>query len=173
MEKKNIFNIIIGALVGIALIVSLGFTIYQKIDQKNKAYSYDKMLKVYNSITYNEKMNLYLFYGDGCPHCAKEDAFFESISSQYGDKYNLVKFETWYNENNKKLKEYVVDKLVEDGYIVLDEVNTLESYHKAVPLLIIGNKSFLGYSNQMDDAIINAIEEQNKEYDIMKKLDLK
>ena len=173
MKKQKIFNIVLGVIVGIALLLSLGLTIYQKIDEKNKKYSYDKMLKIYNSITYDEKINLYFFYGEGCPHCANEEEFFKSIESQYGDKYNLVKFETWNNENNKKLKDLVVDKMVEEGNIVLDEVNTLESYHKAVPLLIIGNQTFLGYSNRMDETIIGLINEQNKEYDVMKKLDLK
>ena len=174
MKKQNVFNIILGVIIGIALLVSLGFTIYQKVDEKNKTYSYDKMLKIYNSITYNEKMNLYLFYGDGCPHCANEEEFFKSISSEYKDKYNLVKFETWDNQNNRKLKELVVDKMVEEGLIELDEVNTLDSYHKAVPLLIIGDKVFLGYSNKMNDTILTTIDEQqNNEYDVMKKLDLK
>ena len=171
-KEKNIFNIVLCVIIGILILVGLGLTIYQKIDKNNKTYSYDKMLKIYNSISYNEKINLYLFYGDGCPHCAKEEKFFDSISKEYGNSYNLVKLETWNNQNNQKLKELVVDKLIEDGYIVLDDTTTIDNYYKPVPLLIIGNKAFLGYSDTMNDTIISSIQEQN-EYDVMKKLDLK
>ena len=32
----------------------------------------------------NASVNMYLFYGDGCPHCAEEEEFFDS------EEYNEV-----------------------------------------------------------------------------------
>jgi pyruvate/2-oxoglutarate dehydrogenase complex dihydrolipoamide dehydrogenase (E3) component len=51
----------------------------------------------------SEKVTLYLFHGDGCPHCEDEFRFFESIKTEYGDYFVLNKFEVWHNEENKKL----------------------------------------------------------------------
>ena len=37
------------------------------------------------------KYNVYLFYGDGCPHCAEEEEFFEGYLKE-NDDINLVKY---------------------------------------------------------------------------------
>ena len=56
-----------------------------------------------------QKVNIYFFHGDGCPHCEAEMKFFDNLEEEYKSKYNLYKFETWYNENNVKLKKLVID----------------------------------------------------------------
>ena len=47
-------------------------------------------------------ITLYLFHGDGCPHCAEEISFLDSISNEY-DNLNVVKYEVWYNDENAAL----------------------------------------------------------------------
>ena len=171
MKKSNIFNIILTGLLVILILLAIGMTVYLKIEENKQNQS---IKDVYNSITYNEKLNVYLFYGDGCPHCANEEAFFESISSEYGDKYNLYKIETWYNKGAKILKKKVVDKLNEEGLLVITETSPLDSYYEAVPLVVIGKVSYLGYSESIGESILTAIlEQEENEYDVMKKLDIK
>ena len=38
------------------------------------------------------------FWGDGCPHCKKVQDFMDSWENK--DKFQLEKFETWYNKEN-------------------------------------------------------------------------
>ena len=42
-----------------------------------------------------EKINIYLFWGNGCSHCSNLKAFMASIEEEYGKYYNLYTFEVW------------------------------------------------------------------------------
>ena len=173
MKKQKLISVILIAVVSILLCALIGITIYQKIDEKNKKYSKEKLLEIYNTVKYNDKVNIYLFYGDGCPHCEAEMKFFDNLEEEYKSKYNFYKFETWYNENNVKLKKLVIDKLVEDGYILNSEDETeMKKYYDSVPVLVIGNKTIVGYIEDFDEDIKQIINQEN-DYDVMKKLDLK
>lgn len=96
----------------------------------------------------DKKINVYIFHGDGCPHCAKAFEFFDSIEEEYGKYYNLVKYETWTSlfasRNNKMMKE-VAQSFNED----LEKLG--------VPYIIIGDKTFLGYSDSYKEDIKKAI----------------
>ncbi len=110
------------------------------------------------------KINIYFFRGEGCPHCQEAEEFFDKIKSEYGKYYNLVDYETWYNTDNADLMIKVADKLGEEA--------------SGVPYIIIGKKSWNGYSSEYDDEIIAAIKsEYNKSYseryDVIKKLNSK
>ena len=110
-------------------------------------------VKIENIVKENNKVNIYFFWGKGCPHCAKEFEFFESIKETYVNYYNLYTFETWYNDENKKLvytfAENMGDKLT------------------GVPYTIIGNKSFSGFDEKYKNDFIIAIENQyNSNFDI-------
>jgi len=73
-----------------------------------------------------------LFYGDGCPHCAKEEIFLDKLEEEF---QNLVvrRLEVWYNQDNVKLMQEVAKKL-----------NIQVS---GVPLTIIGKEAISGYFN--------------------------
>jgi thiol-disulfide isomerase/thioredoxin len=47
-------------------------------------------------------LNVYFFWGDGCPHCAEEEPFLESLEKKY-PQVNVVDYEVWYN---KKIRKY-------------------------------------------------------------------
>ena len=36
-----------------------------------------------------EEANVTLFYGDGCPHCAKEEEYLEVLQKQLGENLNV------------------------------------------------------------------------------------
>lgn len=99
------------------------------------------------------KVNIYFFWGDGCPHCESEFAFFDSIESEYGDYYNLYTFETWKNEKNAELLKIFSD--------------AMEVESRGVPYTIIGEEVFTGFSESMESDFINAIvEEKDKSFDV-------
>ncbi len=79
-----------------------------------------------------ENLNLYFFYGQGCPHCAKEEIFLEKIEKEY-DNIQIYRYETWYNGTNARLLAKVGKEL---------GIKTA-----GVPILIIGGDVILGYHN--------------------------
>lgn len=99
------------------------------------------------------KVNIYLFWGNGCPHCKSELAFLESIKEEYGNYFNLYPFEVWYNQENAKMLEVFARKM--------DDKVT------GVPYTIIGNKKISGFSESKQEEIINTIIEQaQNDYDV-------
>ncbi|MFA6027540.1 MAG: thioredoxin family protein [Patescibacteria group bacterium] len=79
-------------------------------------------------------LNVYFFYGQGCPHCAAEELYLDKLKTEYGDKINIYRYETWYNKDNVEL---------------------LKKFGKAhsisvsgVPATFIGQKGIIGFDNE-------------------------
>lgn len=140
--KKNI----------ILLLIAL-ITFIMPINTRALSNSYsDRVANIVNVKREDNKVNLYLFHGDGCPHCRDEKSWLEGIKREYKNKLNVYYFEVWYNADNVKL----MDK-------VKEEFNVKES---GVPLTIIGGKYFSGFNASTAVNIENKIKEyltDNKE----------
>lgn len=111
------------------------------------------------NIDRKEKINIYLFWGDGCPRCEEMMLFLDSIENEYGKYYNLVKFEVWKNEENSQLMRKFGEALNENP--------------KGVPYLVMGNISTSGYNSSKNEYIKKMIIEQynSKDYiDIYEKV---
>ena len=108
------------------------------------------------SVKAEEKLNIYLFYGDGCPHCAEEETFFDSYLQKEGN-INLVRYEVWHSKENRDLWVKVQEKL--------------NNHANGVPYLIIGKKVVVGYMDGVtDETIKNYIKDYKKEkkpYDVI------
>lgn len=92
-----------------------------------------------------EPVNVYLFYGEGCPYCEAAIEFFDSIEEKYGSKFDLIKYEVWYNSDNSALMKDVASKLNQTV--------------KGVPFIVIGEQSFPGYAESYNEKILAAIDE--------------
>lgn len=80
-----------------------------------------------------EPVVMHLFYGEGCPHCAKEIDFLESKLAEWGDIVELNKYESYYNsENAQYFNEALEIFQIEQG---------------GVPFLIVGDQYLLGYGS--------------------------
>lgn len=79
-----------------------------------------------------EKINLYFFYGDGCPHCAKEEIFLDYLEKKK-ENIKVYRFEVWDDVDNAKLLKDVSKSL---GVKV-----------SGVPFLVIGDKTVSGFYN--------------------------
>ncbi len=106
-----------------------------------------------------EKINIYFFKGDGCPHCEEAEEFFNSIKDEFGKYYNLVDYETWYDKEKADLMKKVAAKLGEEA--------------SGVPYIIIGKKTWNGYASSYNDDITSTIKKEfnkksNDRYDVMK-----
>lgn len=105
-------------------------------------------------IVYDEnKVNIYFFWGNGCPHCEEEFKFLKSIETEYGNYFTLNTFEVWYSKDNAEILEQFANAMG-------DEV-------KGVPYTIIGNKTFSGFSKNYEEQFLKAIKEQyHNSYDV-------
>ena len=111
----------------------------------------------------NNEVNLYIFYGDGCGFCEKAKTWFSEIEAEYGDKFNVVEYEVWYNEENSKLMSAVAEARKEDV--------------DGVPYIIVGNQSWNGFADDYKESILSKIESEYKQdpserYDVMNYVDL-
>ena len=110
--------------------------------------------KDYKDVVYNitkekvdkDKINLYFFRMDGCPHCAEEEKWLENIKDKYTDYLNIYDYEI---KNSKTNREYYynVKKVLNDDVT------------KSVPYTVIGETYFVGFSETVGEQIENKIKE--------------
>ena len=96
-------------------------------------------------------LDIYLFYGDGCPHCAKEEKFLDSYLKSNED-VKLHKYEVWYSDDNVKLMK--------------DVCSLFDKSCNGVPVTIIGEEVLIGYQEGYTDEQIRSYINiyKNKEY---------
>ncbi len=93
----------------------------------------------------NNKINIYIFWGEGCPHCEELFTFFENIKLKYGKYFTVYGFEVWKNQENGEIMDQF-----------LMELNG-EPKKRSVPYYIIGDQAFSGYISSMDEKLIKII----------------
>ncbi|MBS8121729.1 hypothetical protein [Candidatus Vampirococcus lugosii] len=104
-----------------------------KIENKGEIEIEDEIEK---NILEKGPIQVYYFWGDGCPACSKQNEIWENIenSEKYQDKININKFEIWYNSENGKL----INKISEQLGVVIE----------GVPFTIIGDETFVGITDE-------------------------
>ena len=106
----------------------------------------------------SKEVPIYFFFGDGCSYCAAAEAWFAEIEGEYGSKFEVKGYETWYSQENADLMQKVAAarKETADG----------------VPYIIIGDQSWAGFADEYKNEILDKIDtvynqEVNARYDIM------
>lgn len=114
-------------------------------------------------VTESNEVNLYFFHGNGCPHCEDAATWFEEIEEEYGQYFNLVSYEVWYDKENSNLMNAVAEvrKETADG----------------VPYIIIGNQSWSGFADDYKEDMLAKIKSEYEQdvterYDVMDFVDL-
>lgn len=92
----------------------------------------------------DKKVAVYLFWGDGCPHCADQRVAMVNWVSTYPD-IEIKTYETWKNSNNAAILE--------------DLAQAYGTNVEGVPMTFIGNKYWVGYSAGMESEMINKIKQ--------------
>ena len=110
-----------------------------------KKYSYIILfiLMLIPSIVFGKELNIYLFHGDGCPHCRDEIAFFDEYLKDK-DNIHLYKYEVWYDKDNQ-------EKIEEVAKITGKEAD-------GIPYVVIGDYVITGYSDGIRKKIEKRIE---------------
>lgn len=82
-----------------------------------------------------KEVNIDVFYGETCPYCHNELNYLDTLKRQLGDNINIKKYEVWNNKDNSKLMLDVQKRLNDDA--------------SGVPYTVIGDKTFVGYSEDI------------------------
>ncbi len=91
-----------------------------------------------------DKVTIYFFWGDGCPHCAEEKPYLEDWEEKYGDKIEIKMFETWKNSDNVPLFQ--------------EAAKAYGIQARGVPTTFIGEKHWVGFSSSMAPEMENYIQ---------------
>ena len=105
---------------------------------------YNDYVGKYYDIKNDDKVNIYLFYSKICPHCQKEEKYFETLKEKYQDKINIYTYEVTENKTNNEIMKSLKKELKEKN--------------QGVPFTIIGAKTFLGYDESFNERIENTID---------------
>lgn len=147
MDKKSV--IVISMLVGVLILVfAFGIVSLKKISEEekeaNKINEVEIVKNVEADITFDEeKINVYLFFGEGCSHCKALKYYLNNLDAKYKNMFKLYTFEVWGNMNNQILMNKFGDEL--------------EVEIDGVPFLVIGDVSFSGYSTSLNEDILDEI----------------
>lgn len=116
----------------------------------------------------NESVNVYFFWGKGCPHCEKERPFLDKMAEKYSE-VKIIDYEVWGNKENRDLMVSFADKL--------------NASISGVPFTVIGDHYFSGWMDekftgaQIEDAITCSINSScrdvGKEIGVIGKTDVK
>jgi thiol-disulfide isomerase/thioredoxin len=82
----------------------------------------------------NKPLDIYFFYGNGCPHCVKEEDNFNDLKNKYNNQILIHKYEIYYDQKNSQLFEKTINQF---------DINTA-----GVPFTVIGDKYFIGYEDK-------------------------
>lgn len=88
----------------------------------------------------NIPVNAYLFYGEGCPHCAKEKQYLFHVLKNDYPNLQIYEYEIYNSRDNSSLLQKTAEKL---GVRV-----------DGVPFLVIGDEHFVGYADNISPQII-------------------
>jgi glutaredoxin len=79
-----------------------------------------------------DSATVYFFHGDGCPHCAKELAFLDTIEDR--PDVEVVRLEVWHNAENRAILSSVAERL--------------NATFNGVPVTIVGERAVVGWVNE-------------------------
>ncbi|MFZ5438084.1 MAG: glutaredoxin family protein [Patescibacteria group bacterium] len=100
------------------------------------------------------KITLYLFYGEGCPHCAKEKEFLEREVIKKFPNLEIKQYEIYKNQNNSQL-------MYQTSLLLQADVG-------GVPFTVIGDQYVVGYAEGITDRkiidILTAYQTDASEY---------
>jgi glutaredoxin len=94
--------------------------------------------------TTDDTVELIIFHGDGCPHCAKMLEFLDGLDDRV-PQLEVVAYEVWYDKPNQA--------------IFVDTLAALGEQPRAVPTVVIDDRVYVGYTDALADRIERIVTE--------------
>ena len=121
---------------------------YNTLDLKGALEAEGITPKLDNYSENDEQITIYLFRRDGCQFCNKFLNYVnDTLISKYGNMFKIISFEVYHDSDNNKLLDQVAEFLGDDP----------NSDNFGVPYIVIGDKTFIGYAEDMNTSIESAI----------------
>ena len=98
----------------------------------------------------SSEVRVYIFRGEGCPHCEEAIEWFNSIENDYGSKFQLVSYEVWNNNDNSSFMQKVAKVRGEEP--------------SGVPYILVGDKTWYGFDESYKSEILEEIDTEYKQY---------
>ncbi len=97
----------------------------------------------------NNKVELYFFWGKGCPHCAQTKPFLEGLKKKY-PTLEVKEYEVYFNKSNRELADKIARAY---GGII-----------EGVPTIFINDKMIVGFNEKIAGEIESEVKycEENK-----------
>ena len=96
----------------------------------------------------NNEVVLFMFYGQGCPHCGKMELFLDEMEEKY-PALKVERYEVYNNQENRELFQKISE--------------VFDTEIKGVPTVFINSKVIVGFSNYLGESIENEIKRCLKE----------
>lgn len=102
------------------------------------------------SLAKEEDFKIYLFYGQGCPHCAQAEEFLDGLEEEYPE-IKVERYEVYLHPENVQLFK--------------DFCSRFNIEPKGVPTIFVGEKYFVGFGKttgqEIEDYIQEILQEDN------------
>jgi len=95
---------------------------------------------LFGSLVKAQNTQIYLFWSDGCPHCAKEKVFLEKLKQEY------LQIE---------IKSYKIDEIENQKLLIqmAENLKVPENLVGLVPFTVIGDKYFVGFRDEQTTGV--------------------
>jgi len=96
-----------------------------------------------HAFKWTDRIIIYFFWGDGCPHCLKEKPFLDEMKNKY-PRIEIKAYEVWHNKENaglfaKMTKAYGIKNV-------------------GVPTTFINDRAFIGFSDDIARKLVTDID---------------
>ena len=119
---------------------------YKTLDIKGALEEEGITPKLDNYSENDKQITIYLFRGKGCQFCRKFLNYVnDTLISKYGSMFKIVSFEVYNDADNSALMDTVGDFFGDNDS------------NFGIPYIIIGDKTFVGYAEDMNTSIESAI----------------
>ena len=120
-----------------------------------------------------EPVKIYVFRGETCSFCKAALEWFDSIKEEYGDYFELVTYEVWYDSDNNELMQEVASQMGDTAngvpYIVLGKYTYPNGFSATTKLSSDSDKTM---GDQMIEIILEIYQSDDR-YDVMEDINNK
>lgn len=151
VHKYKVAAIVILVVLTISLVLGVSYLLAHRwvSEQDETTEQFQPEINRYSELSDihfdDDKINFYVFWGNGCIHCEHLFEYLDEIWPNYSQYFNLYAFEIWDNEDNVKIMDYFMEQLGRP------------TGQAATPTFIIGDQLFQGFSDASKQEILNAI----------------
>ena len=157
MKKKRLIAVAILvasiALIGVAIIGYMTKSVNIQHAEGTKLAYIKKEASLSDIKKDDGVVNIYMFWGNGCPHCEAQWENIEALREEYPNDFKVYGFELWYHKDNMEILNIFAEAVGDEPI-------------DAVPYTIIGDRSYSGAMSkeELTKAIKNNKNKNNDVY---------